>query len=281
MSIPKLKFLALFFVFFAVFWQITTSFYIKMLSAGRQDFPRAAGGAAGLPCKESLRLFQPQAEDNAFRGTLCQAAPHVAKNTKACGRALRKLAPQNGVSFMLCPATVRPRKENRGTFGGATVCPAPACLGKMATTLAARFLRGTAWRGHLFRHYAGRFASFVPTALRHLNNAPAGEAGTFEQLRAKVRLATMRPHLPCCLPMTCDDTNDTPPAPLARPLGAPRQRYNDTRPRIYIYISMLFCKTSALSNRQPVQKTATGAKKTPAKTSGAYPVYCFCTGEPQ
>lgn len=123
MSIPKLKFLALFFVFFAVFWQITTSFYIKMSPAGRQDFSRAAKGAAGLPRKESLRLFQPQAEGNAFRGTLCQAAPHATKNTKACGRAVRKLAPQNNAPFMLCIATVRPRQRgNRNNF--------VACLAK-------------------------------------------------------------------------------------------------------------------------------------------------------
>lgn len=53
-----------------------------MSPAGRQDFPRAAGGAAGLPRKESLRLFQPQAEGNAFRDTLCQAAPHATKKYK-------------------------------------------------------------------------------------------------------------------------------------------------------------------------------------------------------
>ena len=86
MSITKLKFFALFFVFFAFFWQITTSFYIKMSPAGRQDFPRAAWGAAGLPRKESLSLFQPQAEGNAFRGTRCQAVPHAPKLYKGLRR---------------------------------------------------------------------------------------------------------------------------------------------------------------------------------------------------
>lgn len=148
MSIPKLKFLALFFVFFAFFWQITTSFYIKMLSAGRQDFSRAAKRAAGLPRKESLRLFQPQAEGNAFRGTLCQAAPHVAKKHKGlrhggCANLRRKTSRRSCFALPRCASV----KKTEGTFGGATVCPAPACLGKMATTLAARFLRGTAWRG--------------------------------------------------------------------------------------------------------------------------------------
>ena len=127
MSIPKLKFFALFFVFFAVFWQITTSFYIKMLSAGRQDFSRAAKGAAGLPHTESLRLFQPQAEGNAFRGTLCQAAPHATKKIQRLAAelcvAVYKLAPKNNAPFVLCPATVRPQQRgNRNNF--------VACLAK-------------------------------------------------------------------------------------------------------------------------------------------------------
>lgn len=66
MSIPKLKFLALFFVFFAVFWQITTSFYIKMSPAGRQDLPRAAGGVRLTPKKafgfSRKRTVRPLAE---------------------------------------------------------------------------------------------------------------------------------------------------------------------------------------------------------------------------
>lgn len=45
------------------------------------------------------------------------------KNTKACGRAVRKLAPQNSAPFMLCIATVRPRQRgNRNNF--------VACLAK-------------------------------------------------------------------------------------------------------------------------------------------------------
>lgn len=120
MSIPKLKFLALFFVFFAVFWQITTSFYIKMSPAGRQDFSRAAKGAAGLPRKESLRLFQPQAEGNAFRGTLCQAAPHATKKHKGlrqnfawrCTNSHRKITRR---SYFALPRCVR-NKEETGTI---------------------------------------------------------------------------------------------------------------------------------------------------------------------
>lgn len=116
MSIPKLKFFALFFVFFAFFWQITTSFYIKMSPAGRQDFPRAAGGAAGLPRKESLRLFQPQAEGNAFRGTLCQAAQHATKKQRlAAGRCTnlrRKIARR---SYFALPRCARD-KEETGTI---------------------------------------------------------------------------------------------------------------------------------------------------------------------
>lgn len=155
MSIPKLKFFALFFVFFAVFWQITTSFYIKMLSAGRQDFSRAAKGAAGLPRKESLRLFQPQAEGAVFCGALfferrqncrtpeknlCRGATatkggdvlsfrqrYTQKTSQKLAAefclAVRKLAPQNGAPFVLCPATVRPRQRgNRNNF--------VACLAK-------------------------------------------------------------------------------------------------------------------------------------------------------
>ena len=57
MSIPKLKFLALFFVFFAVFWQITTSFYIKMLSAGRQDFSLRQRVRQVCPVKKALGFF--------------------------------------------------------------------------------------------------------------------------------------------------------------------------------------------------------------------------------
>lgn len=123
MSIPKLKFFALFFVFFAVFWQITTSFYIKMLSAGRQDFPRAAGGAAGLPRKESLRLFSRRQRAMPFAVRFVRRRRTQQKNTKACGRAVRKLAPQNSAPFMLCIATVRPRQRgNRNNF--------VACLAK-------------------------------------------------------------------------------------------------------------------------------------------------------
>lgn len=211
MSIPKLKFFALFFVFFAVFWQITTSFYIKMLSAGRQDFSRAAKGAAGLLRKESLRLFQPQAEGNAFRGTLCQAAPHATKKTKACGRAVRKLAPQNSAPFMLCIATVRPRKENRGTFGGATVCPAQvcrsdraqngvafgnnttpacrqdgmtcaACIDGIVIILAARFLRGCYLAGTSFSSLCRTLRLFCSDGICSLfctacKNTPAYGAG--------------------------------------------------------------------------------------------------------
>ena len=77
-----------------------------------------------------------------------------------CANLRRKTSRRSCFALPRCASV----KKTEGTFGGATVCPAPACLGKMATTLAARFLRGTSWRGHLFRHYAGRFASFVPTA---------------------------------------------------------------------------------------------------------------------
>ena len=139
MSIPKLKFLALFFVFFAVFWQITTSFYIKMLSAGRQDFSRAAGGAAGLPRKESLRLFQPQAEGNAFRGTLCQAAPHAAKkNIKACGRAgAQTCAAKWRVVYALpchgAPTTKRKQEQFYRLLGKNAASPVRAWAQKLAS----------------------------------------------------------------------------------------------------------------------------------------------------
>lgn len=157
-----------------------------MLSAGRQDFSRAAKGAAGLPRKESLRLFQPQAEGNAFRGTLCQAAPHATKKIQRLAAelcvAVYKLAPQNNAPFVLCPATVRPRKENRGTFGGATVCPAPACLGKMTTTLAARFLRGCYLAGTSFSSLCRTLRLFCSDGICSLfctacKNTPAYGAG--------------------------------------------------------------------------------------------------------
>lgn len=260
-----------------------------MLSAGRQDFSRAAGGAAGLPRKESLRLFQPQAEGNAFRGTLCQAALHAAKKHKGlrqggCANLRRKMAcrlcfalprcardkeetgtilslawqkrrfARSGLGSEACkPARLRrPAQvcrsdcaQNRVAFGSnttpacrQTVCPAPACLGKMATTLAARFLRGTAWRGHLlplrrtsapllpvgvapFEQYARGRGRHVRTASRQsaaCNNAPAlavlfADAATIQTIRLLRRL---------------------------RVLSVRRGNVIMIRARVFIYISMLF-----------------------------------------
>lgn len=123
MSIPKLKFFALFFVFFAFFWQITTIFYIKMLSAGRQDFSRAAKGAAVCPVNKALGFFSRRQRAMPFAIRFVRRCRTQQKNTKACGRAVRKLAPQNSAPFVLCPATVRPRQRgNRNNF--------VACLAK-------------------------------------------------------------------------------------------------------------------------------------------------------
>ena len=167
MSIPKLKFFALFFVFFAVFWQITTSFYIKMLSAGRQDFSRAAKGAAGLPRKESLRLFQPQADGAVFCGALflngVKIAVHpkktcaevrlrrrgaffpseiYAKNfTKACGRVLLGgaqtcAAKWRAVRALPCygaTATKWKQKQFYRLLGKNAVSPVPAWARKLAS----------------------------------------------------------------------------------------------------------------------------------------------------
>ena len=88
-----------------------------MSPAGRQDFSRAAKGAAGLPRKESLRLFQPQAEGNAFRGTLCQAAPHATKKTQRlaagrCANLRRKIARRSCFALPRCARD----KEETGTI---------------------------------------------------------------------------------------------------------------------------------------------------------------------
>ena len=123
MSIPKLKFFALFFVFFAVFWQITTSFYIKMLSAGRQDFSLRQRVRQVCPVKKALDFFSRRQRAMPFAVRFVRRRRTQQKNTKACGRAVRKLAPQNNAPFVLCPATVRPRQRgNRNNF--------VACLAK-------------------------------------------------------------------------------------------------------------------------------------------------------
>lgn len=260
MSIPKLKFFALFFVFFAVFWQITTSFYIKMLSAGRQNFSRAAKGAAGLPRKESLRLFQPQAEGNAFRGTLCRAAPHAKKAQRLaagrCANLRRKIARR---SYFALPRCARVKKTE-GRLG-ATVCPAPACLGKMATTLAARFLRGRCSEGTLFAITANVRAPFAPTALRNLNNAPAFAVLFADDLRTIQTIRLLR---------------------RLRVLSVRRGNVIMIRARVFIYIFLCyFVKYLPFQTDSRFKKLQRAQKKTPDKTSGAYPVYCFCTGEPQ
>ena len=233
------------------------------------------------PVKKALGFFSRRQRAMPFAVRFVRRRRTQQKNTKACGREGRKLAPQKSAPFVLCPATVRLRKENRGTFGGATVCPAPACLGKMATTLAARFLRGRCLEGTLFAITANVRAPFAPTALRNLNNAPAGETSTFEQLRTKVRAYNNAPAFAVLFADALRTIQTIRGLRRLRVLSVRRGNVIMIRARVFIYISMLFCKISALSNRRLVQKTATGAKKTPDKTSGAYPVYCFCTGEPQ
>ena len=76
----------------------------------------AAKGAAGLPRKESLRLFQPQAEGNAFRGTLCQAAPHATKKTQRlaagrCANLRRKITRRFALHCHGAPATKRKQEQ--------------------------------------------------------------------------------------------------------------------------------------------------------------------------
>lgn len=192
MSIPKLKFLALFFVFFAVFWQITTSFYIKMLSAGRQEFSRAAGGAAGLPRKESLRLFT-QVYGAAICGALFsdggKIAVHSKKTVPRCARdkeetgTILSLAWQkrrfarSGLGSEACkPARLRrPAQvcrsdcaQNRVAFGSNTT-PAcrqdgitcAACIDGIVIILAARFLRGCYLAGTPFAITANVRAPFA------------------------------------------------------------------------------------------------------------------------
>lgn len=66
---------------------------------------------------KSLRLFQPQAEGNAFRGTLCQAEPHATKKIQRlaagrCANLRRKIARR--LCFAL-PRCVRD-KEETGTI---------------------------------------------------------------------------------------------------------------------------------------------------------------------
>lgn len=178
MSIPKLKFFALFFVFFAVFWQITTSFYIKMLSAGRQDFPRAAGGVRLSPQKPSafhasvrsgpLRraFFGRRQNCRAFQKTV----PRCARDKEETGTILslawqkRRFA-RSGLGSEACkPARLRrPAQvclsdcaQNRVAFGSNTT-PAcrqdgitcAACIDGIVIILAARFCAVAIWRGHL------------------------------------------------------------------------------------------------------------------------------------
>ena len=217
------------------------------------------------PVKKALGFFSRRQRAMPFAVRFVRRRRTQQKNTKACGRAVCKLAPQNSAPFVLCPATVRPRKENRGTFGGATVCPAPACLGKMATTLAARFLRGRCLEGTLFAITANVRAPFAPTALRNLNNAPAGEASTFEQLRTKVRACN---NAPAFAVLFADDLRIQTIRLLRRlrVLSVRRGNVIMIRARVFIYISMLFCKISALSNRRLVQKKLQRAqKKRPTK----------------
>lgn len=162
-------------------------------------------------------------------------------------------------SYFALPRCARVKKTE-GRLG-ATVCPAPACLGKMATTLAARFLRGRCLEGTLFAITANVRAPFAPTALRNLNNAPAGEASTFEQLRTKVRACN---NAPAFAVLFADDLRTIQTIRLLRRLRVLSVRRGNVimiRARVFIYISMLFCKISALSNRQPVQKNCNGRKK--------------------
>ena len=242
MSIPKLKFLALFFVFFAFFWQITTSFYIKMLSTGRQEFSSAAGGAAGLPRKESLRLFQPQAEGNAFRGTLCQAAPHVAKKHKGlrqnfawrCTNSRRKIARR--LCFAL-PRCVRVKKTE-GRSVARRYALRPLALAKWQQHLPRGFCAVAIWRGHLLP-LRRTSAPLLPVGVAPFEQCARGEAGTFEQLRAKVRACNKA----SAFAVLFADAATIQTIRLLRRLRVLSVRRGNVimiRARVFIYISMLF-----------------------------------------
>lgn len=135
-----------------------------------------------------------------------------------------------------------------------------ACIDGIVIILAARFLRGCCLEGTLFAITANVRAPFSPTALRNLNNAPAGEASTFEQLRTKVRACN---NAPAFAVQFADDLRIQTIRLLRRlrVLSVRRGNVIMIRARVFIYISMLFCKISALSNRQPVQKNCNGRKK--------------------
>lgn len=217
------------------------------------------------PVKKTLGFFSRRQRAMPFAVRFVRRRRTQQKNTKACGRAVCKLAPQNSAPFVLCPATVRPRKENRGTFGGATVCPAPACLGKMATTLAARFLRGRCLEGTLFAITANVRAPFAPTALRNLNNAPAGEASMFEQLRTKVRACN---NAPAFAVLFADDLRIQTIRLLRRlrVLSVRRGNVIMIRARVFIYIFLCyFVRYLPFRTDSWFKKTATGAKKRPTK----------------
>lgn len=184
------------------------------------------------PIQKALGFFSRRQRAMPFAVRFVRRRRTQQKNTKACGRAVRKLAPQNSAPFMLCIATVRPRQRgNRNNFVAclakrrfarsglgseackparlrrpAQVCrsdraqngvvfgnnttPAcrqdgmtrAACLGKMATTLAARFLRGCYLAGTSFSSLCRTLRLFCSDGICSLfciacKNTPAYGAG--------------------------------------------------------------------------------------------------------
>lgn len=163
------------------------------------------------PVKKALGFFSRRQRAMPFAVRFVRRRRTQQKNTKACGRAVRKLAPQNNAPFVLCPATVRPRKENRGTFGGATVYPAQvcrsdraqngvafgnnttpacrqdgmtcaACIDGIVIILAARFLRGCYLAGTSFSSLCRTLRPFCSDGICSLfctacKNTPAYGAG--------------------------------------------------------------------------------------------------------
>lgn len=139
MSIPKLKFLALFFVFFAVFWQITTSFYIKMSPAGRQDLPRAAGGVRLSPQKPSA--FHASVRSGSLRRAFfgrCRTQQKKHKGLRQnfawrCTNSRRKIARRSYFALPRCARVKRKQEQFCRLLGKNAASPVRAWAQKLAS----------------------------------------------------------------------------------------------------------------------------------------------------
>lgn len=125
------------------------------------------------PVKKALGFFSRRQRAMPFAVRFVRRRRTQQKNTKACGRAVRKLAPQNSAPFVLCPATVRPRKENRGTFGRDGMPCARLPWQNGDNTRRAVFARSLL-RGDAFCHYGERPRPFCPDGVAQFEQCARG-----------------------------------------------------------------------------------------------------------